>query len=81
MDGTTGIVIAVIVALVGIVAPVLKLYANKEKQSREILIRQAELSIQLVSIEKELVEIKSLLVESQCNYNKLDKRLIKLEGK
>lgn len=80
MDGTTGIVLAVIFGLVTLVLGILN-YINKRNQcDTEKTIKQTELQIKLENIEKELVEIKSILVTSNEKYEKLEKRVFKLEN-
>lgn len=81
MDGTTGIVLAVIFGLVTLVLGILN-YINKRNDcDNEKIIKQTEFEIKLANIEKELIEIKSLLVTSNEKYERLDKRLFILETK
>lgn len=81
MDGTTGIVLAVIFGLVTLVLGILN-YINKRNEcDNEKIIKQTEFEIKLANIEKELIEIKSLLVTSNEKYERLDKRLFILETK
>lgn len=79
MDGTTGIVLAVIFGLVTLVLGILN-YINKRNEcDNEKIVKQTEFEIKLANIEKELIEIKSLLVSSNKKYEQLDKRLLMLE--
>lgn len=81
MDGTTGIVLAVIFGLVTLVLGILNYISKKNECESEKIVKQAEFEIKLANIEKELIEIKSLLVASNEKYEKLDKRLFILESK
>jgi hypothetical protein len=81
MDGTTGIVLAVIFGLVTLVLGILNYISKKNECESEKIVKQAEFEIKLANIEKELIEIKSLLVASNEKYEKLDKRLFILENK
>ena len=81
MDGTTGIVLAVIFGLVTLILGILN-YINKRNDcDNEKLMKQTEFEVKLANIEKELIEIKSLLVTSNEKYERLDKRLFILENK
>ena len=80
MDGTTGIVLAVIFGLVTLVLGILNYISKRNQCDTEKTIKQTELQIKLENIEKELVEIKSILVTSNEKYEKLEKRVFKLEN-
>ena len=81
MDGTTGIVLAVIFGLVTLILGILN-YINKRNDcDNEKIIKQTEFEVKLANIEKELIEIKSLLVTANEKYERLDKRLFILENK
>ena len=81
MDGTTGIVLTVIFGLVALILGILN-YAtkNKENENKKI-IKQTELEVKLANIEKELIEIKALLVSANKKYETLEKRVFILENK
>lgn len=79
MDGTTGIVLAVIFGLVTLVLGILNYITKKNECDNQKGIKQAEFDIKLANIEKELVEIKSLLVTSNEKYGLLEKRVFVLE--
>ncbi|NLL64132.1 MAG: hypothetical protein GX241_07915 [Ruminococcaceae bacterium] len=81
MDGTTGIVLTVIFGLVALILGILN-YAtkNKENENKKI-IKQTELEVKLANIEKELIEIKALLVSANNKYETLEKRVFVLEKK
>ncbi len=81
MDGTTGIVLTVIFGLVALILGILN-YAtkNKENENKKI-IKQTELEVKLANIEKELIEIKALLVSANNKYETLEKRVFILENK
>lgn len=80
MDGTTGIVLAVVFGLVTLVLGILN-YVNKRNGcDNDKIVKQTELQVKLVNIEKELAEIKSLLVASNIKYESLDKRVFILEN-
>lgn len=81
MDGTTGIVLSVIFGLVALILGILN-YATKNKENEnKKLIKQTELEVKLANIEKELIEIKALLVSANNKYESLDKRVFILEKK
>jgi hypothetical protein len=80
MDGTTGIVLAVIFGLVTLVLGILNYISKKNECDNQKLIKQTEFEIKLANIEKELAEIKSLLVTSNEKYETLEKRVFILEN-
>ncbi len=81
MDGTTGIVLTVIFGLVALILGILN-YATKNKENEnKKLIKQTELEVKLANIEKELIEIKALLVSANNKYETLEKRVFVLEKK
>lgn len=81
MDGTTGIVLTVIFGLVALILGILN-YATKTKESEnKKIIKQTELEVKLTNIEKELIEIKALLVSANNKYETLEKRVFILENK
>ena len=81
MDGTTGIVLTVIFGLVALILGILN-YATKNKENEnKKLIKQTELEVKLANIEKELIEIKALLVSANNKYETLEKRVFVLENK
>lgn len=81
MDGTTGIVLTVIFGLVALILGILN-YATKNKENEnKKLIKQTELEVKLANIEKELIEIKALLVSANNKYETLEKRVFILENK
>lgn len=81
MDGTTGIVLGVIFGLVGMVIAILKYISDKQKREDEKLVKQTELTIKLANIEKELAEIKTLLITNTKKYTELERRVFILEEK
>ena len=81
MDGTTGIVLAVLGCLTTIILGILNYSTKKNEREEQQVIKQAELSIKLNSIEKELIEIKKLLVANVEKYETLEKRVFVLEQK
>jgi Na+-translocating ferredoxin:NAD+ oxidoreductase RnfG subunit len=81
MDGTTGIVLAVLGCLTTIILGILNYSTKKNEREEQQVIKQAELSIKLNSIEKELIEIKNLLVANAEKYETLEKRVFILEQK
>lgn len=81
MDGTTGIVLAVLGCLTTIILGILNYSTKKNEREEQQVIKQAELSIKLNSIEKELIEIKKLLVANAEKYETLEKRVFILEQK
>jgi Na+-translocating ferredoxin:NAD+ oxidoreductase RnfG subunit len=81
MDGTTGIVLAVLGCLTTIILGILNYSTKKNEREEQQVIKQAELSIKLNSIEKELIEIKKLLVANVEKYETLEKRVFILEQK
>lgn len=81
MDGTTGIVLGVIFGLVGMVIAILKYISDKQKREDEKLVKQTELTIKLANIEKELAEIKTLLITNTEKYTELERRVFILEEK
>ena len=81
MDGTTGIVLAVLGSLTAIVLGILNYSTKKSEREEKQMIKQTELSIKLNNIEKELIEIKKLLVASVEKYQALEKRVFILEQK
>jgi hypothetical protein len=81
MDGTTGIVLGVIFGLVTLVLGVLNYVNKKNECDNQKIAKQTEFDIKLANIEKELIEIKSLLVASNEKYETLDKRVFVLEQK
>jgi len=80
MDGTTGIVLAVVFGLVTLVLGILNYISKKNECDNQKTIKQTEFDIKLSNIEKELVEIKSLLVTSNEKYETLEKRVFILEN-
>ena len=81
MDGTTGIVLSVIFGLVALILGILNYVTkNKENENKKI-IKQTELEVKLANIEKELIEIKALLVSANNKYETLEKRVFVLENK
>jgi len=81
MDGTTGIVLTVIFGLVALILGILN-YVTKTKESEnKKIIKQTELEVKLANIEKELIEIKALLVSANNKYETLEKRVFVLENK
>jgi hypothetical protein len=81
MDGTTGIVLGVIFGLVTLVLGILN-YSNKRNNiDSQRVAKQTELEVKLANIEKELIEIKALLVSSNNKYETLEKRVFYLENK
>jgi hypothetical protein len=80
MDGTTGIVLAVIFGLVTLVLGILNYISKKNECDNQKVIKQTEFEIKLANIEKELAEIKSLLVTSNEKYETLEKRVFILEN-
>jgi hypothetical protein len=80
MDGTTGIVLGVIFGLVTLTLGILN-YINKRNEAdtnREL--KQKEIEVTLANIQKELVEIKALLVTANTKYETLEKRVFILEN-
>jgi hypothetical protein len=81
MDGTTDIVLGVIFGLVTLVLGILN-YSNKRNNiDSQRVAKQTELEVKLANIEKELIEIKALLVSSNNKYETLEKRVFYLENK
>lgn len=81
MKETTEIILWVIFGLVALVLGILN-YINKRNEvdtNREV--KQKEIEVTLINIQKELIEIKSLLVASCEKYELLDKRVLYLENK
>lgn len=81
MDGTTGIVLGVILGLVTLVLGILNYVNKKNECDNQKIVKQTEFDIKLANIEKELIEIKTLLVASNEKYETLDKRVFVLEQK
>ncbi len=79
MDGTTGIVLSVVFGLVALVLGILNYISKKNEVDNQKIAKQTELEVKLANIEKELYEIKSLLVTSNNKYETLDKRVFILE--
>jgi len=79
MDGTTGIVLSVVFGLVALVLGILNYITKKNETDSQKIAKQTELEVKLTNIEKELVEIKSLLVTSNNKYEMLEKRVFILE--
>lgn len=79
MDGTTGIVLSVVFGLVALVLGILNYISKKNEADSQKIAKQTELEVKLANIEKELVEIKSLLVASNNKYEMLEKRVFILE--
>lgn len=79
MDGTTGIVLVVIFGLVSLILGILNYISKNKDSENQKLIKQTELEVKLASIEKELIEIKSLLVSANNKYETLEKRVFILE--
>ena len=79
MDGTTGIVLSVVFGLVALVLGILNYISKKNEADSQKIAKQTELEVKLANIEKELVEIKSLLVTSNNKYEMLEKRVFILE--
>lgn len=81
MDDTTGIVLTVIFGLVALVLGILNYISkNKEAENKRIA-EETELKVKLANIEKELVDIKSLLVSANNKYEIIEKRVFILEQK
>ncbi len=90
MDGVTGIVIATICALAALIISILRFVTDKNKTSSDTIVEQAKLNVKLMSIEKEVIEIKALLLQT-CDklsttdrdyynrYNELDRRVGNIE--
>ena len=81
MDGTTGIVLTVIFGLVALVLGILNYISKKTEADTQKIAKQTELEVKLTNIEKELLEIKALLVTSNNKYETLEKRVFILEQK
>jgi hypothetical protein len=81
MDGTTGIVLSVVFGLVALVLGILNYISKKNEADSQKIAKQTELEVKLANIEKELVEIKALLVTSNNKYETLEKRVFILEQK
>ena len=81
MDGTTGIVLTVIFGLVALVIGILNYISKKNETDSQKIAKQTELEVKLASIEKELIEIKGLLLTSTEKYENLEKRVYILEQK
>jgi hypothetical protein len=81
MDGTTGIVLTVIFGLVALVIGILNYISKKNETDSQKIAKQTELEVKLASIEKELIEIKGLLLTSTEKYETLEKRVYILEQK
>jgi hypothetical protein len=79
MDGTTGIVLSVVFGLVALVLGILNYITKKNETDSQKIAKQTELEVKLANIEKELVEIKALLVASNNKYETLEKRVFILE--
>jgi hypothetical protein len=79
MDGTTGIVLSVVFGLVALVLGILNYITKKNETDSQKIAKQTELEVKLANIEKELVEIKALLVTSNNKYETLEKRVFILE--
>lgn len=79
MDGTTGIVLTVIFGLVALVIGILNYISKKNETDSQKIAKQTELEVKLASIEKELIEIKGLLLTSTEKYENLEKRVFILE--
>lgn len=81
MDGTTGIVLTIIFGLVALVLGILNYISKNKEADNKRIAEETELKVKLASIEKELVEIKSLLVTANDKYEILEKRVFILEQK
>lgn len=81
MDGTTGIVIATIASLIGILGFAVKIMNDKYKCDNNTVIKQTELQIKLANIEKELIEIKAMMTKALHQYTKMDKELFKMDNR
>lgn len=81
MDGTTGIVLSVVFGLVALVLGILNYITKKNETDSQKIAKQTELEVKLANIEKELLEIKALLVTSNNKYEALEKRVFILEQK
>ena len=79
MDGTTGIVLSVVFGLVALVLGILNYITKKNETDSQKIAKQTEFEVKLANIEKELCEIKSLLVTSNNKYEMLEKRVFILE--
>ena len=81
MDGTTGIVLTVIFGLVALVLGILNYISKNKEADNKRIAEETELKVKLASIEKELIEIKGLLLTSTEKYENLEKRVYILEQK
>lgn len=81
MDGTTGIVLTVIFGLVALVLGILNYISKNKESDNKRIAEETELKVKLASIEKELIEIKGLLLTSTEKYETLEKRVYILEQK
>ena len=81
MDGTTGIVLTIIFGLVALVLGILNYISKNKEADNKRIAEETELKVKLASIEKELIEIKGLLLTSTEKYETLEKRVYILEQK
>ena len=81
MDGTTGIVLTIIFGLVALVLGILNYISKNKEADNKRIAEETELKVKLASIEKELIEIKGLLLTSTEKYENLEKRVYILEQK
>lgn len=79
MDGTTGIVLTIIFGLVALVLGILNYISKNKEADNKRIAEETELKVKLASIEKELIEIKGLLLTSTEKYETLEKRVYILE--
>ena len=79
MEATSLIIIGSIVSITSLIIAILKLANEKAISSQKVSIEQAILSEKLLNIEKQLVEIKSILCSSENKHKELDKRMSAME--
>lgn len=79
MDGVTGIVFTVICALVVLVLGILNYSTKRAERDECKTIEQTTVTVNLVNIQKELVEIKALLIATSDDYKALERRVFIME--
>jgi len=76
---TTGIVIGTIVSLVTIISIVMAVVMKFMHSQSSFAIEQAKIAVQLTDVQKELTEIKLLVVRNDEKFQQLDNRVLKIE--
>ena len=76
----TAVVIGVIISLLTIVGFFIKIIQNQNVKTTEQIVAQTKISIQLATIQKELLEMKQMMSKKDKEIEELKKRINEVEN-